>query len=124
MGRTGSQKTFFLLEFLDVASDILTLFFCESEGDLNLEDGEWVAAALAISVGLSALLFVVEVAVAKCRPADFKKAFFGIMSLHIMGEDVFQTLMYVFLVATQAQAGLSVSDALCVAVGQASVFLI
>jgi len=119
-----SRAMFFVVEFLDVLSDVLAFRFCQAEGDLQLDDGGAIGACLAISVGLSCVLFVAELVLLRFRGVLLEKLLPWLVCFHVMGEDTCQGMLYSFIAASQAAGGMGVSQALIAALGQTALFLL
>eukprot|EP00812_Abedinium_dasypus_P012231 NODE_575_length_1468_cov_227.922859.p1 GENE.NODE_575_length_1468_cov_227.922859~~NODE_575_length_1468_cov_227.922859.p1 ORF type:complete len:450 (+),score=122.67 NODE_575_length_1468_cov_227.922859:3-1352(+) len=125
-GETDHCK-FFWVEFIDCIMDVLSLVFCWASSELEFtnDPSNIVLIALLASTALSCTLFFVELITLRCCKHVFLKVVLELKCLHLMAEDMFQLLLYVFIaVGHMHVSGRLGMVAVSVAVVQASVLLV
>lgn len=131
MRRQEDMKVFLILEGLDSILDFTAFFFALAEGDLEFtNDGGAVRIILAVSVGLSALMFSVElyflgykgVTLSGLSEEKQRICQIGLSCTHLMFEDTFQSMLYIFITASQSASTVGIRASTLVAALQALAF--
>eukprot|EP00971_Amphidinium_carterae_P221700 4400942-Amphidinium_carterae.1 len=106
MQQLKDHKKMIFLELIDVIMDIGAFILAKEAGDLELQNGAWVQSALLYSTVASTVLFVMGlVSTFTCKP-QMDRYWGFLSSIHIAGEDIFQTLLYLIVAISHAQEGL------------------
>ena len=117
--KRNSHRLFFAIEFLDAVMDVASYVSAEGNGDLIFSnDNGAVSTALAISVGASVVIYLLELCAFNQLRVEFADLIPFLLCLHVITEDFFQTLVYIVV----ATSHLTVPFAIWLGMLQAAAF--